>query len=154
MYTQDLLEALKDDARRIARSHPSELERHRTTAGTGVDAASAVAAYDWQAFNELLAIDRAPEDGVIEEDALADFRERIDRYMSAHLPGNEGFRDYVRTVSVYLAFIARRPLHPPGMKFSGGKEIALVEGIWRCPGKNAYAGEPASLCRYCVCKSY
>lgn len=153
MNTQDLLEALKDDARHIALSYPSELERLRTTAGTGVDAASAVAAYDWQAFDELLALDHAPQ-SVVEEAALADFQERIDSYMSAHVPGNESFKDYIRTVSIYLAFIARRPLHPPGMRFSGGKEIALIGGIWRCPGKKDYVGDPASLCKYCVCKGY
>ncbi len=69
------------------------------------------------------------------------------------MPGNAGFKDYVRTVSVYLVFIARMPLHPPGMRFAGGKEIALVEGIWRCPGKREFVGDPASLCKYCVCRS-
>jgi uncharacterized protein (UPF0305 family) len=154
MDTQDLLETLKDDARTIARSYPSELRRLRATAGTGVDPASAVAAYDCQAFDELLALDRSPRDGVVEAADLADFRERIDRYMSAHVPGNEGFKDYIGTISVYLVFIARRPLHPPGMKFSGGKEIVLAGGIWRCPGKKKYIGDPESLCKYCVCKGY
>jgi uncharacterized protein (UPF0305 family) len=154
MDAQDLLEALKDDARRIARSYPSGLETLRVKAGAGDDAASAVAAYDLQAFDDLLALDHAPRGGAVDEAALADFRERIDRYMSAHMPGNEGFKDYVRTVSVYLALIVRKPLHPPGMRFSGGKEIALVGGIWRCPGKKEYAGDPVSLCKYCVCKGY
>ena len=154
MDTQDLLEALKDDARHIALSCHSELERLSTMAGAGDNAASAVAAYDCRAFDELLALDRAPPGGAVEEAALADFRERVDRYMSAQMPGNEGFKNYIRTVAVYLAFIARKPLHPPGMRFSGGKEIALVGGIWRCPGKKEYVGDPASLCKYCVCKGY
>jgi hypothetical protein len=153
MDTQDLLEALKDDARHIARSYPSGLERLRATADTGDDAASAVAAYDCQAFDELLALDRAPP-GVVDEADLADFRERIERYMSVQMPGNESFKNYISTVSAYLAFIARKPLHPPGMRFSGRKEIALVGGTWRCPGKKAYARDPGALCKYCVCRGY
>jgi uncharacterized protein (UPF0305 family) len=153
MDTQDLLEVLKDDARHIARSCPSELERLRAVAGTDDAAVSAVAAYDCLAFDELLALDRASPASV-DEAHLADFRERIERYMSVQMPGNESFKNYISTVSVYLAFIAHRPLHPPGTRFSGGKVIALVGGIWRCPGKKEYAGDPAALCMYCVCRGY
>jgi uncharacterized protein (UPF0305 family) len=153
MDRQHLLEALKIDAREIARSHPDELARLRAASCKSDDPASAVAAYDYQAFTDLLDRDHTPCCGAVDDAVLADFRCRIDRYMEANAPGDEAFKDYVRTVSVYLAFVARMPLHPPGMRFAGGKEIARVEGAWRCPGKREYAGDPASLCRYCVCRS-
>jgi uncharacterized protein (UPF0305 family) len=153
MDVQHLLEAMRSDAREIARSHPDELEQLRASSSKGDDPASAVAAYDYQAFEELLNPDQAPAGGTVDDVALAGFRELIDRYMDANAPGKPAFKDYIRTVSVYLAFIARLPLHPPGMRFVGGKEIALVEGTWRCPGKREFAGDPLSLCRYCVCRS-
>jgi hypothetical protein len=153
MDRQQLLETLKADAREIFRTHPDELEQLRASSGKGDDPTSAVAFYDYQAFNALLDLDQAPPGGPVDDAALAGFREQIDRYMDANAPGSEAFKDYIRTVAVYLAFIARMPLHPPGMRFTGGKEIALVDGAWRCPGKREYAGDPASLCRYCVCRS-
>jgi uncharacterized protein (UPF0305 family) len=151
MDVRQLLEALKSDAREIARSHPGDLERLRASPGKGDYPASAVAAYDYWAFNELLNNDQS-HDGTVDDAVLAGFRELIDRYMDANAPGNAAFKDYVRTVSVYLVFIARLPLHPSGMKFAGGKEIALVEGTWRCPGKKEFARDPLSLCRYCICR--
>lgn len=152
MDVQNLLEALRSDAREIARSHPDELARLRASSGKGDDPASAVAAYDYHAFKELLNPGQAPAGGTVDDVALAGFRELIDRYMDENVPGNAAFKDYVRTVSVYLVFIARLPLHPPGMRFAGDSEIALVDGTWRCPGKREFAGDPASLCRYCVCR--
>jgi len=152
MDRRHLLEALKRDAREIYRSRPDELARLEASSGKSDSPASLVAAYDYKAFTELLG--RAQVSGGEVDDAvLADFRRLIDRYMDVHAPGSEAFKDYVRTVSVYLAFVARRPLHPPGLRLAGDKEIALVDGAWRCPGKRKYAGDPGSLCRYCVCRS-
>jgi uncharacterized protein (UPF0305 family) len=153
MEVQHLLVALRSDAREIARSHPKELERLRASSGKGDDPVSAVAAYDYQAFQELLNRDMAPAGGTVDDAALAGFRELIDRYMDTNAPDDAAFKDYVRTVAVYLAFIARLPLHPPGMRFAGDKEIVLVEGTWRCPGKREFVRDPMSLCRYCVCRS-
>jgi len=152
MDRQLLLETLQSDARDIARSRPGELERLQASPGKGDDTASLVAAYDYQSFRELIARDPASCGGEVDDAALADFRRRVDQYMDEHAPGSEAFKDYVRTVSIYLAFIARRPLHPPGLRLAGGKAIALVDGVWRCPGKREYAGDPESLCRYCVCR--
>ncbi|MGA9140354.1 MAG: DUF2115 family protein [Methanocella sp.] len=87
----------------------------------------------------------------VDESRLADFRERIDRYMDDHGPGDQEFKAYVRIVSTYLAFVVRRPLHPPGMVISGDRAIEVRDGQWHCPGKKAYITEPGSLCKYCVC---
>ncbi len=57
----------------------------------------------------------------VDESRLADFRERIDRYMDDHGPGDQEFKAYVRIVSTYLAFVVRRPLHPPGMVIFRGQ---------------------------------
>lgn len=153
MDRQHLLETLQANARDIARSQPGELERLQASPGKGDDPASLVAAYDYQAFEELLGRDSVSCGGEVDDAALADFRRRVDQYMDAHAPGSEAFKDYVRTVSVYLAFVVRRPLHPPGLRLAPGKVIALVDGVWRCPGKREHAGDPTSLCRYCVCRS-
>jgi hypothetical protein len=151
MDVRHLLEALRSDTREIARSHPDDLEQLRASSDKGNDPASAVAAYDYQAFEELLNPD-PPAAGAVDDVTLTGFRALIDRYMDENAPGNPAFKDYIRTVSVHLTFIARLPLHPPGMRFAEGKEIVLAEGTWRCPGKREFAKDPASLCRYCVCR--
>ncbi len=152
MDTQDLLEILKAEARQIACSHRSDLERLRAAAGGGEGVASAVAAYDYRAFTLLLDAGRAEPVLPVNEADLAAFRRRVDRYMDAHAQGNEGFKAYIGVVSAYLAFVARMPLHPPGMRFSGDRTIVFAGGAWLCPGKSEYIRDPASPCKYCVCR--
>jgi hypothetical protein len=53
-------------------------------------------------------------------------------------------------ISTYLAFIVKKPLHPPGMVMSGGRPIVNKHGKYFCPLKKRQLHEPLSLCQYCV----
>ena len=56
------------------------------------------------------------------------------------------------SISLYLAFIAKKPLHPPGLMFSNGSGIYKNQGIYYCAGKSKFIAYKLSLCEYCVCK--
>ena len=81
-----------------------------------------------------------------------DFVFRIDRYMEENAPDQPDLARYVRMVSIYLAFIAKKPLHPPGMVLSDGRSIASKHGNYYCPLKKKQLHERLSLCQYCVSK--
>lgn len=153
MDAGQLLKALQRDAIHIAATSPAIFERlDKVCEGPDNNPSTSVAVYDYAVFRELLAASATASGTSVDEVRLADFRELIDRYMDTYAPGNEGLKTYVRTVSTYLAFIARRPLHPPGMKFSGGRSIESRGGYWHCPGKKEQITAPGSLCKYCVCR--
>jgi hypothetical protein len=152
MDVAELLESLRREAKEIARSRPDALElKNEVLAGTANGPDQSIALYNNAVFKELLAGGDIRPGIPVDESRLADFRVRIDRYMDDYGPGDQDFKAYVRTVSTYLAFIVRRPLHPPGMMISGGRAIEIRDGHWRCPAKKAHVREPGSLCKYCVC---
>ncbi len=111
-----------------------------------------IASYDLQALIEIRNGD--PPETVEEVDTgqLDDFRSRIDSYMDQYAPGQPDLRRYIRAVSTYLAFIAGKPLHPPGMVTAGGQSIVGRGGDYFCPMKRRQLHEHLSLCQYCVSK--
>lgn len=111
-----------------------------------------VTRYDWDIFNEIMnqsCID-VPEE--IDPARLEDFTFRINKYMDEHAPNQTDMKEYIRIISTYLSFIAKKPLHPPGMIIIDDLEIFRKGDDYYCPGKSKYMLDDLSLCKYCVCK--
>lgn len=88
----------------------------------------------------------------IDSDVLLEFSTCIDRYMDENAPDQIDLKKYVRMVSIYLTFIVKKPLHPPGMIFSGGEKIISKDNYFYCSLKNKQLDQELSLCKYCVSK--
>ena len=88
----------------------------------------------------------------IDSDVLLEFSTCIDRYMDENAPDQIDLKKYVRMVSLYLTFIVKKPLHPPGMIFSDGEKIIRRDNYFYCPVKNKQLNQELSLCKYCVSK--
>jgi uncharacterized protein (UPF0305 family) len=73
----------------------------------------------------------------------------IDAYMDQYAEGEKELRTYIRTIAVYLTFIAKRPLHPVGLFDMEGK-VLYRDGKAVCPLRKREMNEPGSLCRFCV----
>lgn len=108
--------------------------------------------YNLEVFYEIKNRKDIPVLENIRPHVFKDFTFRIDRYMDENAPGQENFKRYIRLISTYLAFIAKKSLHPPGMVISEGIEIAYRNGEYYCPLKNKQLQERFSLCAYCVGK--
>ncbi|MDI9645988.1 MAG: DUF2115 family protein [Archaeoglobales archaeon] len=65
----------------------------------------------------------------------------------------DAFKKISLVVLPYLAFIAKKPIHPPEMIFPGGKKIKKAENRYFCPVKNKQIN-PYSFCEFCVCEAY
>jgi uncharacterized protein (UPF0305 family) len=86
----------------------------------------------------------------IDEHILFKLYDRIDRFKCG-IKGEDSFIKLSKIVVPYLIFIAKKPLHPVGMRFPGGKHIVEKNGVYYCPVKNRQENE-YSLCEFCVCK--
>ena len=75
----------------------------------------------------------------------------INYYFDTYAGGDIETREFTKYISLYLALIAKKPLHP----FSDNKKDDVYESddIYYCKGRIKYINEPKSLCRYCVCKN-
>jgi uncharacterized protein (UPF0305 family) len=86
----------------------------------------------------------------IDKNTLNKLFDRIDRFKCG-VKGEESFIKLSKIVVPYLIFMAKKPLHPVGMRFPGGKHIVEKNGVYYCPVKNRQKNE-YSLCEFCVCE--
>ncbi len=113
---------------------------------------SVMTRYNYGNFTEILNSDGSGPDFEVDDARLKDFRHRIDNYLSIYVPGDEDLKTYVKGISTYLAFIVKKPLHPPGLEFGNGARIVEKDGSYYCSGKRQFIKDDLSLCKYCVCK--
>ncbi|WP_421077174.1 DUF2115 domain-containing protein [Methanothermococcus sp. Ax23] len=90
------------------------------------------------------------EDFEIDENILNKLYDRINRFKCG-IKGEDSFIKLSYIVVPYLIFIAKKPLHPVGIRFPGGKHIIEKNGTYYCPVKNRQENE-YSLCEFCICK--
>jgi uncharacterized protein (UPF0305 family) len=60
------------------------------------------------------------------------------------------FKDFIKIISLYLTYIAKKPLHPTGIIFSNESKVYQKEESYYCTGKAIFLKDKHSLCRYCV----
>lgn len=91
------------------------------------------------------------DDFEIKDDTIKNIRKDIGFYFDRYAPGDEETKRFTENISLYLALIAKKPLHP----FSEDKkdEVYLFNGDYYCKGRVKYIHDKKSLCRYCVCKT-
>ena len=110
----------------------------------------AMSRYNLENFNEIINSSFEWPDEEIDEKILKDFQDRIDHFFRAHAPGDEEFKEFIKAVSTYLVFIAKKPLHPPGIVFSNGAEVYKKGNVYFCTGKSIFIKDKLSLCKYCA----
>lgn len=107
--------------------------------------------YFINALNEIRNIDlNNIKEDTIDENILNNLFDRINKFKYG-VKGEESFIKLSKIVVPYLIFIAKKPLHPVGMRFPGGKYIIEKNGVYYCPVKNRQNNE-YSLCEFCVCR--
>jgi uncharacterized protein (UPF0305 family) len=108
--------------------------------------------YNLNNFNEIMNVSFEGLDNEIPGEKLKDFQDRIDHYFGLYAPNDEEFKEFIKAISLYLTFIAEKPLHPPGVVFSNGKGVYKKQNVYFCTGKSEFIKDNMSLCKYCVCK--
>jgi len=108
--------------------------------------------YNLENFNQIINSSYEGSDDEVDENELDDFKMCIDNYFDLYAPDNKEFREFIKIISIYLTFIAKKPLHPPGILFSNGATVYQSEDSYHCTGKSDFIKENNSLCKYCICK--
>ncbi len=111
-----------------------------------------ISEYNLETYNEIINSSYNEFDVEVNDDELKDLENRIDNYFSLYAPDDEEFREFIKMISLYLIFIAKKPLHPPGIKFSNGAKVYKKDDIFYCTGKKVFIKEELSLCKYCVAR--
>ncbi|MGB9936434.1 MAG: DUF2115 family protein [Methanobacterium sp.] len=113
---------------------------------------SIMAKYNRDNFNEIMDISLGELNHYeIPNSEIEDFKKRIDYFFSLYSGEDEDFKEFIKLISLYLAFIAKKPLHPPGIIFSKERGVYKDQDVYYCTGKNEFSKDKLSLCKYCIC---
>lgn len=88
----------------------------------------------------------SPED--LEDKEVEEFIKKINENSNF-----DAFKKISLVVLPYLAFVAKKPVHPPEMVFPGGKKIKKAGNRYFCPVKGKQINY-YSFCEFCVCEAY
>ena len=109
-----------------------------------------LAKYNSNVYDDIYEMDII-EDFEIDDNIIKNIQKDIGFYFDRYAPGDSETREFTKNVSLYLALIAKKPLHP----YSEDKkdEVYYFNGDYYCKGRVKYIHDEKSLCRYCICKN-
>jgi hypothetical protein len=108
--------------------------------------------FNYTIYTEICHRDGVSPDFKLDPTTVEEFESALDGYFDTYAPGKTDLKRYVSNISLYLTFIAKRPLHPPGVPLSDEIRIVKNGDFYYCSGKKQFLDDPSSLCRYCVCR--
>ena len=76
----------------------------------------------------------------------------VDQVICGYAGGDEETRDFTKYISLYLALISKKPLHPFGDN-PIKDQVFLENGEYKCKSRIMSIKDKNSLCRYCICKN-
>lgn len=107
--------------------------------------------YNLENYNNIINSSELDYDDLdINDNDLKDFCDSIDYYFSLFDNIDIEFKQFIKLISLYLVFIANKPLHPPGIEFSNGARVYEKGGNYYCTGKRLFIDDKQSLCKYCI----
>lgn len=148
MDTNDLLRRLRCESMQFDVEN-IRAKLHKEQEAFITDSMHKLLAYNIETFLELQRAAPSNTPSPVNEKWLREMERDIDRYMTTHMPGEEKYKMFIRIISLYLTFIARKPLHPPGMFNEDGKAI-YKNGVAFCSLRAEEIKKTGSLCRFCV----
>jgi uncharacterized protein (UPF0305 family) len=105
----------------------------------------------YETVEEIKRYNATPKLSIFDREDCLELIQRID-LMQEDNEKNRLFTDMVKLTSVYLIFVAGKPLHPLNMEFPGGSKIAKKDNEYYCPAKNKQKDVEIALCKFCICK--
>ena len=107
-----------------------------------------LAKYNSAVYDEIYEKDIV-DDFEINDAVIKNIKNDIRYYFDIY--GDEQNKRFSENISLYLALISKKPLHP----YSDDKkdDVYYFNENYYCKGRVKYIHDKNSLCRYCVCKN-
>jgi len=139
---------IPDEVRPAAGISPIECEP-----GTSEYASDCMRRYNYEAYLEITNPETTVAVANIDDDAIMEFELILGAYMDAYAPNRTNLKNYVKLVSLYLAFVAKRPLHPPSIMAPDSEMGSSLRSRYYCFVRKTMPDERFPICRYCVAYS-
>ena len=109
-----------------------------------------LAKYNSGVYDEIYSTE-ITDDFEIKDSVIKNMRQDIGFYFARYSGGDDENKRFTENISLYLALIAKKPLHPYGNDKKD--DVYYSDGTYFCRGRVKYIHDEKSLCRYCVCKN-
>ena len=109
-----------------------------------------LAEYNTGVYDEIFELE-ITEDFDVKDGVIKNIKKDIGYYFDTYAGGDEETKRFTENISLYLALIAKKPLHPFGEDKKD--DVYILDGTYYCKGRMKYIHDKNSLCRYCVCKN-
>lgn len=109
-----------------------------------------LAIYNSNNYDEIFTI-KLDENTTISEKRVKLMKTDLDNYLNQYNPGDEIDNKFTKYISLYLVFIAKKPLHPFGNPQD--YRVYQLDETFYCKDRVKYLKDNDSLCRFCVCKN-
>lgn len=148
MKSSELHEEIKENLK----DYPIEYLRNKVTDDRYKDPLTKkLAKYNSETWDEIFALN-ITEDYEIKDTAIKNLKKDIDYYFDTYAGGDEETREFTKYICLYLAFMAKRPLHPVGDN-PAKDQVFLENGEYKCKTRIMSIKDENSLCHYCICKN-
>jgi uncharacterized protein (UPF0305 family) len=107
--------------------------------------------YNRENFHEIIKSSRDCNFNIKDEE-LKDLENYVDNYFILYGTDDKDLKEFIKIIIIYLVFIAKKPLHPPGIKFPHGKTVYKKGDSYYCTGKSVYLKDEYSLCKFCIAR--
>ena len=137
--------------RKNLKNYPIDYLRNKVTDPRYIDPLTKkLAKYNSGVYDDIYAME-ITDDFEINDSVIKNIRADIGFYFDRYSAGDVENKRFTENISLYLALIAKKPLHP----YSEDKkdDVYFFDGDYYCKGRMKYIHDEKSLCRYCVCKT-
>lgn len=147
MKSSKLLKIIKEELK----DYPIDYLKNKVTDDRYKDPlVKKLAKYNSQAYDEIYSIE-INEDFDIKDEVIKKMKSDINYYFDTYAGGDIETREFTKYISLYLALIAKKPLHP----YSNDKkdDVYELDNSYYCKVRMKAIHDKKSLCRYCVCQN-
>ena len=147
MKASKLLSLIRKDLK----DYPIEYLKNKVTDSRYKDPLTKkLAKYNSEIYDEIYSTEISP-DFEIKDSIIKNIRNDIGYYFDTYAGGDEESKNFTKSITLYLALIAKKPLHP----YTSDKkdDVYFLDGAYYCRGRVKYIHDKRSLCRYCVCRN-
>ncbi len=147
MKASKLLSLIKKDLE----NYPIDYLRNKVTDPRYKDPLTKkLAGYNTRIYDEIFSLE-FKDDFEIKDGIIKNIRSDIGFYFDRYAGRDDETKRFTENISLYLALIAKKPLHPYSEDKSD--DIYFSDGEYYCKGRMKYIHDEKSLCRYCICKN-
>lgn len=75
----------------------------------------------------------------------------LEYYFENYGPGDRQSQNFIKNITLFLAVIAKRPLHP--YTKNKNDDVYLSDNKYYCKNRIRFIKDENSLCRYCICRN-